>query len=147
MLVKDEINEYFSPELLEKRRLDQLYFHEEESDMEPLYKDSPQELEYLIMTADLGKVNYINHVANTYYYGLRGEKRDLQKAFDYYFKAALLGDASAKYSVGKMLVEGIGVQKDINTGLKYLKESSMKNYPKAKNALGKDMICTSINIF
>lgn len=137
MLVKDEINEYYSPELLEKRRLDELYFHEEESDAELLYKDAPQELEYLIMTADLGKIPYINHIANTYYYGLRGEKRDLQKAFDYYYKAAGLGDSTAKYHVGKMLVEGIGVEKDITTGLQHLRDSSMRNNPKAKNALGK----------
>lgn len=111
LLVKDEINEHYSPEYLEKRRLDELYFHQDESDKEPLYKDAPQELEYLIMMADLNKVPYIMKLANTYYFGMRGEKKDLRKAFEYYYRAAKLEDPTAKFNVGKMLVEGIGVDK------------------------------------
>ena len=109
--VEDEINEYHSPELLEKRRLDDLYFNNEESDAEVLYKHAPQELEYIKMSAELGKIPYIVNLANIYYYGLRGEKRNLQKAFDYFYRAATLGDTGAKVIIGKMLVEGIGIDK------------------------------------
>jgi len=109
--VEDEINEYHSPELLEKKRLDELYFNEEDVEADVLYKNAPHELEYILMSAELGRIPYILHLAHTYYYGLRGETRDLQKAFDYFYKAANLGDSNAKVTVGRMLMEGVGVEK------------------------------------
>lgn len=109
IFVEDEINEHYSPEMLEKKRLDELYFQEDVSD-DVLYMDNPQELEYIAMSAELDKVPYINHLANTYYYGLRGIKRDLTKAFEFFYRAASLGDISAKAMAGRMLIEGIGVE-------------------------------------
>lgn len=112
-LVKDEEVDSFHPELLEKRRLDHEYFFEEEIEDKDVayYQDSMEQLEYNQMSASFGNIKYILRLGNIFYFGLRGEKRDLAKAFHYFYQAAEQGDLVGKVNVGIMLVKGMGVEK------------------------------------
>lgn len=114
--MRDELNEYKSPELLERKKLDEIYFHNE-GDLEST-QITEDALEYISRNAQLGLPPYLVELGHIYYFGLRGEKRDLKKAYEYYFKAANAGDSDSKIMVGKMLIEGIGVNK-VNILLKF----------------------------
>ena len=63
------------------------------------------------MSADLGKISFIMQMGYIYYYGLRGVKRDYEKALEYFYKAANLGDTNAKTTIGYMYLSGLGTEK------------------------------------
>jgi len=135
LFVKDELKDYKSPELLERRKLDELYFHHEEDiESTQVVEDA---LEYIKRNANLKMPQYLAEMGHIYYFGLKGEKRDLKQAFNYYFQAANAGDPYSKMFVGKMLIEGIGVQKDVKYGMQFLTAAEFKNEPEALNILGK----------
>ena len=115
LFVKNELKDYKMPEILERKKLDELYFnHEDDMESTQVVEDA---LEYIKRNANLKMPQYLAELGHIYYFGLRGEKRDLKKAFDYYFQAANAGDAYSKIFVGKMLIEGIGTEK-VNFSLK-----------------------------
>jgi TPR repeat protein len=55
------------------------------------------------MSAKRGNLDSIHKLAYGYYSGYIGIKRDFQKAIEYYYIAAELGDAKAKALIGIML--------------------------------------------
>ena len=101
-------------EAYEKRRLDDLYFKGDPRFDTEVLEESLKELQYLSMSVALEKTPEIVNLAEIYYYGLRGEKKNFQKAFHYYQMAAERGDLKAKFEVAQMLVKGLGVQKVSN---------------------------------
>ena len=88
------------------------------------------------MTNKLGNTNNLIMTAIIYYFGLREEKPDYKKAFQYYEEAAKKGDLNAKVNMGIMLIYGTGVPKDIPRGLEIMQEASVKNDGRAKSVLG-----------
>jgi len=64
------------------------------------------------------------------------EKGDYRRAFEYYTRAAELGDAAAKYGLGRMYEFGKGVEKDEGKEIHYLEEASIGGHPSARRALG-----------
>jgi|EP00985_Skeletonema_marinoi_P009520 hypothetical protein len=63
-------------------------------------------------------------------------ERDYKGAFEYYAKAAKLGDAEAHCNLACMYREGVGVEKDVKKGVYHLEEAAIKGHPKARNDLG-----------
>ncbi|PCJ16419.1 MAG: hypothetical protein COB02_16270 [Candidatus Cloacimonadota bacterium] len=55
------------------------------------------------------------------------------KAFKWFQKLALTGDSRSSYMVAKMLLDGIGVNKDYKSFLYFLKQAALSNHPKASN--------------
>ncbi len=63
-------------------------------------------------------------------------KGDYDGAFEYYTKAAALGDIGSHYQLGHSYHEGKGVEKDIKKELFHLKEAAIGGHPLARYNLG-----------
>eukprot|EP00984_Skeletonema_dohrnii_P018510 scaffold8668_cov89-Skeletonema_dohrnii-CCMP3373.AAC.6 len=57
---------------------------------------------------------------------------DYERAFEYWTKAAELGDASAHYGLSIMYWKGVGVEKDENRGRYHLEEATIAGHPQAR---------------
>lgn len=69
-----------------------------------------------------------------YYQGL-GTPKNLEKALQWYEKAALGGDARAQYNLGLMLYAGEGTQKDLRGAVYWLRKSAAQGYADAERQL------------
>eukprot|EP00577_Skeletonema_sp_RCC1716_P017108 CAMPEP_0113412864 /NCGR_PEP_ID=MMETSP0013_2-20120614/23074_1 /TAXON_ID=2843 ORGANISM="Skeletonema costatum, Strain 1716" /NCGR_SAMPLE_ID=MMETSP0013_2 /ASSEMBLY_ACC=CAM_ASM_000158 /LENGTH=289 /DNA_ID=CAMNT_0000299409 /DNA_START=59 /DNA_END=924 /DNA_ORIENTATION=- /assembly_acc=CAM_ASM_000158 len=65
------------------------------------------------------------------------EKGDYRSAFEYYTKAAELGDADAQYNLACLYEFGKGVEKDGGKAVHYLEEAAIGGDPIARNRLGR----------
>ena len=61
---------------------------------------------------------------------------DYDGAFEYYAKAAELGDADAHYNLSIMYQKGEGVEKDEKKEMYHLEEAAIGGHPKARHNLG-----------
>lgn len=64
-----------------------------------------------------------------YFNGKDGMSKDYSKALEYFKKASELGNSAAMNYIGVMYQEGIGVEKDINTAIKYLEAAVRQDKP------------------
>ena len=64
------------------------------------------------------------------------EKGEYQSAFEYFTKAAALGDAWAHYRLSEMYYHGKGVEKDEGKMIYHLEEAAIGGHPEARNNLG-----------
>ena len=71
------------------------------------------------------------HVGNEKY-----DKGDYKSAFDYWAKAAALGDAFAHYQLSIMYRDGLGVEKDEKKELHHLEQAAIGGHPQARHNLG-----------
>jgi tetratricopeptide (TPR) repeat protein len=60
------------------------------------------------------------------------EAGDFDKAFDYYTKAAELGNAEAHYRLGRMYGEGVGIEKDKEKAAYHCEKASIVGHPHAR---------------
>ena len=56
-----------------------------------------------------------------------------EKSFYWYEKAAVLNSTSAIYHLGLYYYHGYGVPKDVDKGIKYIREAKDKGYKRAEN--------------
>jgi len=63
-------------------------------------------------------------------------KGDYRSAFEYYTRAAELGDAAAQYELGRLYEFGKGVEKDEGKAIHHLEEAAIGGHPSARNSLG-----------
>ncbi|MBQ3366425.1 MAG: SEL1-like repeat protein [Acidaminococcaceae bacterium] len=61
---------------------------------------------------------------------------DYEKAFQWYSKAAALGDAEGQYNLGKCYYDGTGVEENKRKAVYWFKKSANQNYVKACEFLG-----------
>ncbi len=66
----------------------------------------------------------------------RCDEGDYKAAFEYWTKAASLGDADAHYQLSCLYCDGKGVEKDENKELHHLTEAAIVGHPEARNNLG-----------
>ncbi len=64
------------------------------------------------------------------------KERDFEGAFNYYTKAAALGDIDAHYQLSIMYDKGKGVQKDKKKEIYHLEEAAIGGHPEARHNLG-----------
>eukprot|EP00984_Skeletonema_dohrnii_P023266 scaffold12347_cov100-Skeletonema_dohrnii-CCMP3373.AAC.6 len=64
------------------------------------------------------------------------EKGDYRSAFEYYTRAAELGDAAAQYRLARLYEFGKGVEKDMVKVIHYLEEAAIGGHPIARQRLG-----------
>lgn len=104
-----------------------------------------QALMYSTMSVDnLYKAAKTGEQGAQFYLGMRyqhglGVKQDLAQAFAWYKKSAdgkTINMPAAQLNVGRMLVEGQGVKKDINAGKRYLELSARGGDNRASYNLG-----------
>ena len=68
--------------------------------------------------------------------GAQYEKGEYQSAFEYFTKAAKLGNAQAHYRLSDMYYHGEGVEKDEGKGILHLEEAAIGGHPEARYNLG-----------
>ncbi len=66
----------------------------------------------------------------------RYQEGDYDAAFDYFTKAAVLGDFKAHYQLARMYHEGEGVEKNMKKELYHLEEAAIGGHPYARHNLG-----------
>jgi SEL1 protein len=93
-------------------------------------------IQYYLYQADLGDVSSQVIIGRLFYYGSHGVDVNYEKAFEYFQKAAQLGNTQAKAFLGEMYLWGHGVLQDNKTALKFFEESVMENDPTGLNNLG-----------
>jgi len=73
-------------------------------------------------------------------YGIEQYKKgDYRSAFEYYTKAAELGDAEAQYELARLYEVGKGVEKDEGKAIHYhLEEAAIGGHPSARRTLGRN---------
>ncbi|KAG6512417.1 hypothetical protein ZIOFF_030528 [Zingiber officinale] len=71
-----------------------------------------------------------------YYYGLRGVKRDLTRALDWFSKAVEKQNPKAMELLGEMYARGAGVERNYTKAFRWLSLASKHKYYSAYNGLG-----------
>ena len=71
-----------------------------------------------------------------YFQGSMGLKKDLQKANEYYNKAAELGSNEGHHTLGTLYENGIGVEKDENKALHHYRLAAIGGMHDSRHALG-----------
>ena len=71
----------------------------------------------------------------------RYDEGDYKSAFEYWTKAACLGDAHAHYQLSRLHYDGKGVEKDEKKELHHLREAAIEGHPNARYNLG----CFEVN--
>ena len=69
-------------------------------------------------------------------WGRRGSEGDYEKAFEYWTKAAALGDMDAHYNLSVMYREGGEVEKNEEKEVYHLEEAAIGGHPEARRNLG-----------
>eukprot|EP00986_Skeletonema_menzelii_P004534 scaffold1550_cov74-Skeletonema_menzelii.AAC.3 len=68
--------------------------------------------------------------------GIRYYEGDYKRAFEYWSKAAALGDVEAHYQLSCLYRDGQGVEKDEKKVLHHLEEAAIGGHPRARHNLG-----------
>lgn len=85
--------------------------------------------------AEQGDVKAQYEVGEMYEKG-KGAVKDVQKAFDWYQKAANQGDYKAAYKVGLFYYEGTAIKRDYDRAFSWFSQSADKEYVRAQYYLG-----------
>ena len=93
-------------------------------------------LQYYEHSALKGSVDAQLTLGHLHYHGARGLPADVDKAFQYYSKAAGAGEPAAFANLGNMYAQGVGVAQDNATALEYFRRGAAKDHPPSQNGLG-----------
>lgn len=126
-------HEQIIPKFLEKKRLS---FETLDAEIRSGQPSEHEEIEFLRMSANQNKIDAILKLAYYYFYGLKGLNKDYEVAFEHFSRAALLGDASAKSSLGYMHMKGLGTPKNYKAAYKEFNAAVLKKDPRAKCGMG-----------
>ena len=78
-----------------------------------------------------------NDPVTLYQEGIKQHKKgDNRKAFEYWSKAAELGDVLAQYNLAHLYFDGKGVEKDEGKSIRLMEEAAIAGHPFARCALG-----------
>lgn len=83
------------------------------------------------LDATQGNVDAQLRMAKRYENG-DGVKKDFNKAFDLYRKAAEAGNADAQYNLGTCYYNGVGTEKDVETGMEWFNKAAAQGHGLAK---------------
>ena len=67
---------------------------------------------------------------------MRRDKGDYESAFEYFTKAAALGNAEAHFSLSIMYLKGLGVDRDKKKAIYHWEEAAIAGHPNARHNLG-----------
>lgn len=93
------------------------------------------EFKAYLAAANIGEINSMYMTGVCLETG-KGCSKDLQKALEWYGKAARGGLAAAQYNLGTMYYNGNGTAKSVELAEKWFREADIKGYTKAAAALG-----------
>ncbi len=84
----------------------------------------------------MNRIEANDPVAMCYLGAKRYHEEDYNAAFEYWTKAAALGDVIAHYELSTLYRDGLGVEKDEKKELYHLTQSAMGGHPDARHNLG-----------
>lgn len=90
---------------------------------------------HLEIAANAGIAGAVAYLGDAYFNG-RGVEKDIPKAMDFFYDAALDGDVDAMYSLGAAFFMGKDVPADYGKALDFLAQASAKGSSRAQNTLG-----------
>ena len=97
----------------------------------PLPKSQKEAEKNLMKRIEVNDPEAMCHMGTT-----RHKEGDFDGAFEYWTKAAKLGDADAHYNLSVMYCEGGGVEKDEKKDVYHLEEAAIGGHPEARYNLG-----------
>jgi len=98
-------------------------------------KDEVKAFEWMKKAAENNHPGGQANIGAAYSTGSFGFKKDAAEGLKWTQKAVDQGERMAEYNLGVMYLEGCGVQKDTDRGLKLIQSSADKGYEYAKNFL------------
>jgi TPR repeat protein len=93
------------------------------------------DIQSIINSADKGSILALNALGKAYYYGKKVEK-NIARAFDYFMRAALAGNASSQNNIGTLFRKGVGVTQDFELAIEWFTKAANQNLPRAQWNLG-----------
>jgi TPR repeat protein/CHAT domain-containing protein len=99
-------------------------------------KDTKRGIELLKKAANSGRANDSFYELGKVYENGLGVPINLSDAFNWYSRAANIGDKFSKYKIAKMLIEGKGTLQNIKKGVADLTKLATGGYRAAQGALG-----------
>ena len=94
------------------------------------------ELQYIIMMAEKGDVDFMASYAGMLYWGARGFERDHPKALELWNKAAAHDHVGALCGAASMYVRGEGTEVDVTKAVEYYERAAAMDSATALNGLG-----------
>ena len=101
-------------------------------------RDDDEGIRYLKMAADEGDVDAMNMYGFACYHVSLNAKSEPEKknwyekqAVKWFKEAALMGQVEAIFNLGVCNLEGIGIEKDENEGMRYIETALKKGHPRA----------------
>lgn len=91
--------------------------------------------EYYKLSAEYGCAEADVALANSYYNGLEGLPRDVEKAIEYYEKAAAGGSGAAMLQLGVIYADGMGVEPDGKKAIPYFLDAAARGDTEALRRL------------
>jgi tetratricopeptide (TPR) repeat protein len=98
---------------------------------EPAPKSTEEIVKNLMKRVKANDPNAINEMGKKYYH-----EGDYEKAFEYYTKAAVLGDIGAHHNLSVIYRTGEGVEKNEKKEVYHLEEAAIGGNPEARHNLG-----------
>jgi U-box domain/Sel1 repeat len=98
-----------------------------------------KEKQQLVSGANAGDSSSMVTLGGNYYTGKNGFPKDTKKAFEWYDKARVAGDANGTIEVARMLYEGKYVEQDRSKALVYITVAAERGSGYAKYWLGKSI--------
>ena len=98
--------------------------------------DEDEKITFQRNRADAGHVPSMIAMGNLLYYGARGLQRDQGAAFQYFRRAAEIGDPNAQTACGNMLLKGEGIPLNGSQAVEMYEAAAETNHSGALNGLG-----------
>ena len=87
--------------------------------------------------ADAGNLHAVKYLGDLYFYGMGGYKQDYTKALETYMTAAEQGDADAQAQIGRIYMDGLGVEQDAEKAMDWNMRAAEQGNAQGQEQIGK----------
>ena len=86
--------------------------------------------------SDAGNLHAVKYLGDLYFYGMGGYTRDYAKALETYLIAAEQGDADAQAQIGKIYMDGLGVEVDADKAMDWNMRAAEQGNAQGQEQIG-----------
>lgn len=87
--------------------------------------------------ADAGNLHAVKFLGDLYFYGMGGYSQDYAKALETYLSAAEEGDADAQAQIGRIYMDGLGVEQDAEKAMDWNMRAAEQGNAQGQEQIGK----------
>ena len=87
--------------------------------------------------ADAGNLHAVKYLGDLYFYGMGGYKQDYAKALETYMTAAEQGDADAQAQIGRIYMDGLGVEQNAEKAMDWNMRAAEQGNAQGQEQIGK----------